>query len=254
MKVKEQMNISDIPPSIYVMSGSLSIALISCLSAYAAVVYNKENKISDFRQEWASELRDEASQLISKLNQLSIISAAFMNPNAQNLALNSIVENQYEHILMVIKLKAEIKELTSKIRIRLNPEKLNAVGSTENFIYEKMIKIETLINDFAHDYQQNPIITIVNEINNLEAKLGELIKENWKVVKSGEPAYKFAKKLTLWSSIIMFLFIVFTAIVIAISLIKTQNLSDKSDVKNKSSTVEVVVTNAQCYLPFRCYK
>ncbi|MEI7215418.1 hypothetical protein WCT79_00180 [Pectobacterium carotovorum] len=248
------MNISDIPPSIYVMSGSLSIALISCLSAYASVVYNKENKISDFRQEWASELRDESSQLISKLNQLSIISAAFMNSNAQNLALNSIVENKYEHILMIIKLKAEIKELTSKIRIRLNPEKLKSTGSIENFVHEKMIKIEALINNFAHDYEQNKIMIIGDEINNLEAKLGELIKENWRVVKSGEPAYKFAKKLTLWSSIIMFIFIVFAAIIIAASLIKTQNLSNKNAENSKSSTLEVVITNVPCYLPLLCYK
>ncbi|ENB8332419.1 TPA: hypothetical protein ACHJX8_000788 [Yersinia enterocolitica] len=248
------MNISDIPPSIYVMSGSLSIALISCLSAYASVVYNKENKISDFRQEWASELRDESSQLISKLDQLSVISAAFMDKNAQNLALNSIVENKYEHILMVIKLKTEIKELTTKIRIRLNPEKLKVVGSIEEFINGKMINIESLINDFAHDYEQNKIITIGDEINNLEAKLGELIKENWKVVKSGEPAYKFAKQLTLWSSIIMFIFIVAAAIVIAVSLIKTQNLSDKNAEKSKPSTLEIVISNAPCYLPLQCCK
>ncbi|CQJ53733.1 hypothetical protein [Yersinia rohdei] len=248
------MNISDIPPSIYVMSGSLSIALISCLSAYASVVYNKENKISDFRQEWASELRDESSQLISKLDQLSVISAAFMDKNAQSLALNSIVENKYEHILMVIKLKTEIKELTTKIRIRLNPEKLKVVGSIEEFINGKMINIESLINDFAHDYEQNKIITIGDEINNLEAKLGELIKENWKVVKSGEPAYKFAKQLTLWSSIIMFIFIVAAAIVIAVSLIKTQNLSDKNAEKSKPSTLEIVISNAPCYLPLQCCK
>ncbi|HID9873372.1 hypothetical protein [Serratia ureilytica] len=246
------MNISDIPPSIYVMSGSLSIALITCLSAYASVVYNKENKISDFRQEWASELRDESSQLISKLNQLSIISAAFMDKDTKKLALNGIVENKYEHILMVVKLKAEIKELTSKIRIRLSPEKLKTEGSIESFINKKMKGVEDLINDFALDCEQSKITTIGDEINNLEEKLGELIKENWRVVKAGEPAYKFAKKLTLWASIIMFVFIVFAAIVIAVSLINTQDLSNKNAEKIKSSTLEIVISNAPCYLPLQC--
>lgn len=248
------MNISDVPPSLYVMSGSLSIALISCLSAYAAVVYSKENKISDFRQEWASELREESSQLISKLNQLSVISAAFMNPNTQSLGLSSLVENKYEHILMVIKLKTEIKELTSKIRIRLNPLKIKTEGSIEHFINEKMIQIETLINDYVHDFEQGKIMSIGNEIDNLEAKLGELIKENWRVVKSGEPAYNFAKKLTLWSSIIMFACILVAAFVIVKSLIETQGTSDKSSEKTNISKLEITIRNAPCYSPLLCSK
>jgi len=245
------MNFSDIPASMYVMSGSLSIALISCLSAYATVVYNKENKISDFRQEWANELRNDSSELIAKLNQLSVITSSFMILNENKMALSSVVEKKYEHILMVIELKSEVKKLVSKIRIMLNPNNLNVPGSIENEINKKMCAIEGLINDAAQDCNQDKVITIGNELDNLEAKLGELIKDNWKLVKSGEPAYRRAKSLTFYASIIMFIFIVIAAITIGISLNKSKVISDDSLAKSNPIKLQVVISNVKCYYPLK---
>ncbi|WP_336998810.1 hypothetical protein [Pantoea agglomerans] len=241
------MDISEIPPSIYVMSGSLSIALISCLSAYVSAVYNKENKISEFRQEWANELRDESAKLISKLSHLSVVSGAFMAKNDSKLAFSEIVEDKYKHMLMIVELKSEIKELASKIRIRLNPEKIKVKGSIENVVSNKMREIDSLINSFALAHEQNGKENIDAEIHNLENKLGELIKENWEVVKSGEPAYVIAKRITLWASIIMFIFIVLTTIIISISLFKSKGLSSVENSKS-SQKIEVVIESKPFYL------
>lgn len=241
------MDISGIPPSIYILSGSLSIALISCLSAYVSAVYNKENKISEFRQEWANELRDESSKLIAKLNHLSVVSAAFMSKNDSVIAFAEIVQDQYKHMLMIVELKSEIKELSSKIRIRLNPNKLEDKNSIESIVSNKMIEIDSLINNFALDHEKSGKASIDFEIHNLENKLRELIKDNWEVVKSGEPAYIFAKRVTFFASIIMFLFIIVTTVIISVSLFKTQKLSSDENSKN-SQKIEVVIESKPSYL------
>lgn len=241
------MEISGIPPSIYILTGSLSIALISCLSAYVSAVYNKENKISEFRQEWANELRDESSKLISKLNHLSVVSAAFMSKNDSTIAFAEIVKDHYKHMLMIVELKSEIKELSSKIRIRLNPKKLEDKGSIESIVSSKMIEIDSLINNFALDHERNGKANIDVEIHNLENKLRELIKENWEVVKSGESEYIFAKRITFWASIIMFIFIIVTTVIISVSLFKSQN--SNSDENSKcSQKVQVVIESDPFYL------
>ncbi|KAF6661279.1 hypothetical protein HFD91_07775 [Enterobacteriaceae bacterium EKM102V] len=241
------MDISGIPPSIYILTGSLSIALISCLSAYVSAVYNKENKISEFRQEWANELRDESSKLISKLNHLSLVSAAFMGVNDSKIAFAEIVEDKYKHMLMIVELKSEIKELSSKIRIRLNPKKLKDKSSIESIVSIKMVEIDSLINNFAMDHEKNGKANIDVEIHNLENKLRELIKDNWEVVKSGESAYIVAKRMTFWASITMFVFIIVTTIIISISLFKSQKLNGDENSKG-SQKIEVTIESKPYYL------
>lgn len=241
------MDISGIPPSIYILTGSLSIALISSLSAYVSAVYNKENKISEFRHEWANELRDESSKLISKLNHLSVVSSAFMGKHDSKIALAEIVKDQYEHMIMIVELKSEIKELSSKIRIRLNPKKLEDKGSIESIVSNKMIEIDSLINNFALDHERNGKASIDVEILNLENKLRELIKDNWEVVKSGESEYIFAKRITFWASIIMFVFILVTTAIISASLLKSQN--SNSDENSKSlKNIQVIIESKPSYL------
>ena len=242
------MNISEIPPSIYVMSGSLSIALISCLSAYVTAVYNKENKISEFRQEWANQLRDESSKLISKLNHLSVVSAAFMDKSNPKLGFSDIVKDTYEHMLMIVELKSEIKELSSKIRIRLNPKKLKTDGTIENAVSNKMKEIDALINSFALDHEKNGKDKIDVEIHNLEDKLGELIKENWEVVKSGEPAYVIAKRITFWASVIMFIFIILASAIISVSLFKAKRINGDDISTKTQQKVEILIENRSCFL------
>lgn len=242
------MDILGIPPSIYVMSGSLSIALISCLSAYVSAVSNKENKTSEFRQEWANELRDESSKLISKLNHLSVVSGAFMSKTDSKLGLKDLVEDKYKHMLMIMELKSEIKELSSKIRIRLNPIKLKLEGSIENVVSEKMIEIDSLISNFVLGDEKKGKEDVDLAIYDLEDKLGELIKDNWEVVKSGEPAYIIAKRITLWASIIMVIFIVFTTIIISFSIFKGNSIKSEDAVAKGLQRIEVVVKNSPCYL------
>jgi len=237
------MDLNSIPSTVYVMLGSLIIALISSLSAYVTIIYTKENKISEFRHEWANELRNESSSLISKLTELS-----FINSVLNKEGVLELVDDKYGMITKNISVKSEIKELSSKVILRLNPDRVSEATSVEGMINELLVEINELLTtkstDENHVVGSEKNIEINEKIEILEGYLSTLIKENWQVVKSGEDSYVLAKNLTGWFTIAMVL-IIFAAIITLIFSGGNADSKKLQDTKQSSISISISICQLQ---------
>lgn len=235
------MNIIELPASVYVMIGSLSIAFVSCISAYVTTVSNKENKTSEFRQDWANSLRDESSELSSILTELDItftIMAGDTN-GVEKYNGPDVISNPY--VNKIISLKSSIRTQSCKVRLRLNPEEIKKDGTLESKIAKDISDLEELAS-MELGKIKNPEIfkkrrnDIKEKANSLESNLAEIIKENWNKVKSGERAYRLARNVTGWISVTIFAFLL-----IATPYLIYSTLNKQSD-QEKNSTDQIEVT------------
>lgn len=138
---------------------AIAAALIAALAATFGLVLTKENKISEFRQIWISELRTLLtgySSLMSALN-----------------ALGDGAEESYEQ-----KIK-DISRFTSEIKLRLN---YGNPSEDEKLLLEKAFLLAGKIYD-----PQDKFLLAVKEF---DAASFTVLKGEWERVKKGEYKYR----------------------------------------------------------------
>lgn len=168
--------------------GIIIAALIASSTSFFITMLSKENKISDFRQQWIDSLREDLA------NYASILIVMYDKVNAQirnGVSLQEIMINILNSDINEIR-SAEIARL--KILYRLNPREHEDLILRINEIYDH--NIETEFN--------NPN-TIDNLINQYNTEVQKVLKKEWKRVKKGEPLFRFVKFFTL---ILVFILIV----------------------------------------------
>ncbi len=158
------------------MDVKLVVAFIGVLVSFVGLIISKEQKISDFRQEWIDRLRDDISELVGNL---SLLSNAWL-----------LVENEYkkdkkvgdtflkENIVTI----RNIDTLVSRSKLRLNPDK-----------DKDLIGILDLCEQLTCSPRELTSKTFINNVNKLEIECHKVFKTEWQRVKKGEPIYKTVK-------------------------------------------------------------
>lgn len=172
---------NEIPP---LAIGVIVAALIAGLVSLLGLIISKEQKVSDFRQDWINSLRSELASLISHAN---AIHGAGMAELGRASDIWRVVRDDF----------VGINQAAANIRLRLNPKEKEAqavLAEVENL--EKLLEPGELM-DYA-------------EINRVEEKLiteaQMLLKNEWMRVRRGEAAYRFFK-IAAFSIVFVGLFI-----------------------------------------------
>ena len=147
------------------------VALIAVFVSFVGLLISKEQKTSEFRQEWINTLREDISKFIGQTHSVR-----------QLVNINKTSEEKNETSNNVLLGSVEMRELQSKIELLINPKE------------EKHIELVQLIDDTIQKLQAHKDIfeykkTHQESIKKLTSLSQEILKEEWERVKKGEPFF-----------------------------------------------------------------
>ncbi|ORM64193.1 hypothetical protein PRCB_01240 [Pantoea rodasii] len=170
--------------------GPIIAAMIAGFIAFIGMIITKENKVSEFRQAWINEFREEISFLIESYKKwvyndknyethLSISRMYLADPeSAKNHREQSKV---YE--IAISEARNEIERYTGRIKLRLNSD------INRRRVAEK--ELDSLIDNLlkTKDIKSAEILSDKIYLNS-----SLILSTEWKVVKKGEESYIKSKK------------------------------------------------------------
>ena len=106
---------TEFPPTIYIGAGAVIAAVISGYWSFVNLVVSKDQKVSEFRQNWIDLLREDFASYTSKLLSFQTAWVAYRHLNEEGDRLGA------KFILGEKMLIQEIIELSYRIKLRLNP-------------------------------------------------------------------------------------------------------------------------------------
>lgn len=147
------------------------VALIGGWFSLLGLLISKEQKVSEFRQQWIDALRVEVSSLISHANSLH----AFWSVT-RALDREAFEKSRLDY--------TGINQAAAQIRMRLNPDE-----ETSKAVLSKIAEIENLLAPGSiPDYR-----TLNDVEKELVIRTNVVLKSEWKRVKSGEPVFTMIK-------------------------------------------------------------
>ncbi|KZB70678.1 MULTISPECIES: hypothetical protein [Thalassospira] len=157
-------------------------AFIAGFFSFVGIIISKENKTSEFRQDWINSLRSEVANLIS---------CARAAVDGYQFKVED-VPGHWERMKPDFQ---KMNEAGARVRMLLNPSE-----SLSKEVLSTLVQMEKLFtNDQGPDREK---------LYSLDRKLVEqvnaVLKEEWERVKAGEPAYKRTKYLAGVISVIAF--------------------------------------------------
>lgn len=177
------MDITSIPPTVFVALGVITAALLTGVFSIMNMVSAKENKVSEFRLAWIDGLREEIAEYASAAQELS---RAYKPERFKALPDHTAKEShelQIEFFKETREPYARAVENLTKIQLRLNPQHISEnPESPEAKLMEAVQRARKVGNQEFSDVLKN-----CNEIRNAAAPL---LKATWNSVKRGEPAYR----------------------------------------------------------------
>ncbi|MDF1600111.1 hypothetical protein PZ895_10005 [Mesorhizobium sp. YIM 152430] len=161
--------------------GAVTAALIAGFFSFLNLVISKEQKISEFRQDWINCLRSEIAQYVASIR---FIAGANEIWNNDKTPTASTWQDHWK--AMQIPYDNAARAFTS-ICLRLNPDELNSERVDVNKQF--LVKLNEVRNLVRKD-QYSEATVAADELNDLARPI---LKEEWNRVKSGERNYRYSR-------------------------------------------------------------
>lgn len=170
--------------------GPIIAAMIAGFIAFIGMVITKENKVSEFRQAWINDFREEVSYLIEAYKKWVLNEKHYsniLNINHSNLTDDISRKNYMERSRHLMEVESqsvgEIERYIGRVKLRLNSDPARRSS------YETAV--EQLLDKVLITRDINESIKLSKEIYH---NTSCILSTEWKVVKRGEYAYVQAKK------------------------------------------------------------
>jgi len=171
---------SEIPTNTLIPIGVVLAALVTGAFSFINLVLTKEHQISQLRQQWIDALRGDISKYIASLVATEEIYWAMKEKHGDELdVLSRTIETKELH--------ADIATAYSNILMRLNPEDKSEHQRT---LRNLLLKSKSL----GGDGKWEEAVEIVDDIRGSAQKT---LKEEWEIVKRGEPSFVKSKRIAL---------------------------------------------------------
>lgn len=177
----------DLTPALIAATATLFAAGIAATVSFVVSVLSKEQKTSEFRQQWIDALREDMAELIGELSVLHVV--ATDNVNIGIVTRENFAE-LYDNIV-------KARMLITRIELRVNPME-----------HQKLL--EALHEQRKMGSEPNDEIRH-EAIERLVAESQAVLKTEWDRVKRGEPAFYWSKRGAI--AILMVTFIAIGALV-----------------------------------------
>jgi hypothetical protein len=171
----------NLPLQALIPIGVVTAAMIAGFFSLLNLIISKEQKVSEFRQQWIDSLRQELSDHIAALVSLSSIFESCQHIDKDTSKTESELRQRVTSTFTSIKLRINPEDSDKKIR-NMNQEVLRLLDEERKLFNESKWK-DTRLK--------------CNEITNASIPM---LKEEWKRVKRGENVYVWSK----WMAIALF--------------------------------------------------
>lgn len=163
-----------------VLLGAVFAALVAGFFAFTGLVAAKENKISEFRQDWIDSLRNSISCYISSLAYLATLYKHYSErPEGK--------KDKFEMARDVEEVYARVNESYNDIVFRINDGEKSSKGKALNTAF-----LSALYTTREY-YNKNQMIKARVACDALREASKPLLKYEWKRVKAGELNYRVSK-------------------------------------------------------------
>ena len=150
------------------METPIIVGLIAGFVSFIGLIITKEQKISEFRQDWINKLRDDIASLIGSASEFyHAWLVAVKEKKDKNFGAQFLKDK-----VSVVK---DITSIAARCRLRLNPKK-----------DQTMIQILTEVEEHASSPRKLESDNFAEVINKLEKESHEVFKTEWERVKRGE--------------------------------------------------------------------
>lgn len=195
-------------------------AIIAGFFSYTSLIVSKENKVSEFRQEWINSLRNSISSYVSSLCYISMLykhRSGQIEEKKDKFNMTRDIEDIY----------SKMNESYNDIIFRINDKEVNTNGNEINSKFLSELKRTRQL------YLTGKWDSVIESCDDLREASKPLLKHEWNRVKEGEPNYQKAKKYSLIVLCIAFLAVVTST---AYSILDPDN--EKLDSQSKTFTSE----------------
>lgn len=224
------MDITSIPPTVFVAFGVITAALLTGFFSIMNMVSAKENKVSEFRLTWIDGLREEIAKYASAAQELVRVSDRFKGQDFHT--------QQEKHDLKIEWYKetrdafSRATESLSKIQLRLNPEHIkNHPESPEASLMEAV----KTARDFS---AQGDFKSVLESCSDIRAAAAPILKSTWDLVKRGEPGYRRIRTYSLMTITTGFYFIVIFGVYIGYN---TYALERQKQLETTSKLMKILI-------------
>ncbi|MGA3053942.1 MAG: hypothetical protein ABSD63_07025 [Candidatus Korobacteraceae bacterium] len=171
----------------------VSVALVATASAFLVawiagafsllgLLISKEQKVSEFRQTWIDALRADIAALVAHAYQIH----AFLSGPGPVDYTDFWNATRDDYI--------ELNQASTRIKLRINRNECDS-----RMILQSMKEMEVLFSGPPSDLHKRSLMELNKIVEALERDAPPLLKKEWERVKSGEPIYRLAKWMALFT-------------------------------------------------------
>lgn len=166
--------------------GGTLAATIAAVLSWGNLVNSKEQKVSEFRQQWIDSLRRSIAEYLSALSYIAILyihNSAKTNPTSQKDSFDMAVAIEKEY--------ARVQESYNDIVLRINPQEDTPRGQNLNKEFLDALEFTRTLHNM------NDFSGVIQASDAIRTAAKPLLKHEWKRVKRGEPTYRFARGIAV---------------------------------------------------------
>lgn len=174
------------------MVGIMFAAIVAGFFSFVKLASSKENKVSEFRQDWINQLRNSTAQYISSLFYLAMLYKHYLEKDAAT-------RDKFEMTKGIEQIYSKVNAAYNDIIFRINENEKNK--------YAKKINTEFLkaLEKTREQFNRNEFTEVKESCVDLRNKTKPLLKLEWERVKSGEPTFRFSKYFAITILILGFI-------------------------------------------------
>lgn len=161
-----------------ILLGAMFAALVAGFFAFMNLVALKENKVSEFRQDWINSLRDSISCYVSSLTYLSTL---YMHHGEKNVDK----KDKFDMTRDIEEIYLKVNESYNDIVFRINEKSKKGKRVNNEFL--------TALRKTREYYNKSQFTEARIACHDLRDKAKPLLKFEWKRVKNGELNYRISK-------------------------------------------------------------
>ncbi len=167
-----------------ILLGAMFAALVAGFFAFMNLVALKENKVSEFRQDWINSLRDSISCYISSLTYLSTL---YMHHGEKNVDK----KDKFDMARDIEEIYLKVNESYNDIVFRINENEKSKKGKRVNN------EFLTALRKTREHHNKSQFTEARIACHDLRDKAKPLLKFEWKRVKNGELNYRISKYFSI---------------------------------------------------------
>ncbi|EGQ7759793.1 hypothetical protein IO707_004207 [Vibrio vulnificus] len=175
--------------TVLIPIGVVTASIIAGLFSFVTLILSKEQKVSEFRQQWIDGLREDVAQFIGNITTISDVT--------ERILWDEMDGKEPDYTRSDVKdLQVAASEAYTRIILRLNPHDTN----------ESVISLIECLQISRGQIKEGDWLAVYESIDDIRTRSQELLKLEWERVKTGEPAFKWAKRIAVFCVVTAIIF------------------------------------------------